>query len=152
MNRYATIAILASSLFIDQAMAARKPLNGLYKCKGTVNQEILIDGVGAGNVEAKIKGKLSASRGSFTVAIKTDGWQSMFAGYLEPDMQKVAWSSMNRTYKTMSRGCNVSDMWQIGSGYQSRSGRSVSFYLAQGYYCGLSGVENIDRYRLTCKR
>lgn len=146
------IALLVTCIFSAQSMAARKPLNGIYKCKGTINQEMLVRGVSVGSVDAKIKGKMSASRGSFAVAIKTAGWQSMFAGYLEPDMQKVAWSSMNRTYKEMTRGCSVSDMWQIGSGYQNRSGRNVSFYLSQGYYCGRSDAKTVDTYRLDCKR
>ena len=147
-----TILILASSLLINQAMAANKPLNGIYTCKGTATQEINISGVGAGSREYKAKGKLTASRGSFTAWVKTKDWRSIIAGYLEPDMQKVTLSYMNRTYKEMARGCSISGMWQVGSARQIRTGKTVYLYLTQAYYCSRSDAENVERYRLTCKR
>ena len=147
-----TILILASSLLINQAIAANKPLNGVYTCRGTATQEINVSGVGAGSREYKAKGKLTASRGSFTAWVKTKDWRSIISGYLEPDMQKVTLSSMNRTYKEMARGCSISGMWQSGGARQSRSGRVVYLSLSQAYYCGRSDAENVERYRLTCKR
>jgi len=152
MKRYTTIAILASSLFVSQAMAANKPIHGKYTCKGTADQEVNVSGVGAGSREFRIKGKLTASRGSFTAWVKSKEWKSIIAGYLEPDMQKVTLSSMNRTYKEMTSGCSISGMWQAGAGHQIRTGRTVYLNLSQGYHCGRSDVENVDRYRLTCKR
>jgi len=147
-----TIALVLAGMFSAPPASANKPLHGKYLCKGTATQAINIGGVGGGNRSSKVKGRLLASRGSFTVFVTTQGWQSVIAGYLEPDMQKVSWSSSNKSSKGMLRGCYVGTMWQTGSGFQNKKGRSVTLSLEQAYYCGSSDAENVDTYRLTCKR
>lgn len=147
-----TIALLIAGLFSAQAMAGNKPLHGRYLCKGTETQEINIRGVGAGSKSASVKGRLTASRGSFMLFVTTPGWQSIISGYLEPDLQKATWSASNRANKEIARGCTIGYMWQTGTATQNKKGRSVTINVEQAYYCGWSDAESVDSYRVTCKR
>lgn len=139
-------------VFSGTAIAGNKSINGKYSCKGTGTQSVSIGGIGGGSQSAKIKGQMKASRGTFLAAVTTKGWGVMIDGYLEPDMQKVSFSSANKTYKTMTRGCSVSSLSMKGSGSQNKNGKTVRLTVEQSYYCGTSDALNVDTYQLTCKR
>lgn len=148
----AAIAALLVSAFASQAIAANKPIKGKYKCKGTATQTVNLGSIGGGTQTAKVKGKMNATRGAFLISLTTPGWQSLIDGYLPTDSSRVQLSLANKTYKTMTRGCSVHDMFQSAYGYQNKSGKSVDFSIQQTYLCGTSGTEYVDKYILTCKR
>lgn len=148
-----TATALLVSAYAGQAIADNKPLTGKYNCTGTATQSVIIGNVAGGSQSAKMKAKMSASRGTFLIGSTTPGWPAMIGGYLEPNMQKVALSSQNETYKTMLvAGCSVTSMRQKATGSQNKNGKKASFTIEQTYSCNYSDSWRVDRYDLTCKR